>query len=46
MASGIWLLVLGSLLCGDGYWWLGAPPLAVALVLFYVAYRRQRNAQS
>jgi hypothetical protein len=35
---GIWLVVLGAVLCGDGYWW-GASLFVVAALPFWVAYQ-------
>ena len=35
---GIWLVVLGAILCSGGYWW-GASLFAVAALVFWVAYQ-------
>ncbi|HEV3047217.1 MAG TPA: hypothetical protein VGY13_07620 [Solirubrobacteraceae bacterium] len=41
IAIGIWLLVLGGILLGDGYWW-GVVMVAPAALHFYFAYRIRR----
>jgi hypothetical protein len=35
---GVWLLALGAILCGYGYWW-GVLLVAPAALHFYLAYR-------
>jgi hypothetical protein len=35
---GIWLVVLGAILCGFGYWW-GASLFVVAVLPFWIAYQ-------
>jgi hypothetical protein len=43
---GIWLVVLGALLCWGGYWW-GVSLFVVAVLPFWVAYQLlQPSAQS
>jgi hypothetical protein len=38
VAVGIWLLVLGAILVGKGYWW-GVLMVVPAALHFYLAYR-------
>jgi hypothetical protein len=38
VASGIWLLAVGAILLGGGYWW-GVLMVAPAALHFYLAYR-------
>lgn len=45
VAIGIWLLVLGAILVGDGYWW-GALMLAPAALHFYLALRLRHAVQN
>lgn len=45
VAIGIWLLVLGAILLGGGYWW-GVLMIAPAALHFYLAYRLRHAAQS
>ena len=45
IAIGIWLLILGAILVGDGYWW-GAVMLAPAALHFYLAHRLRHAVQS
>jgi hypothetical protein len=42
---GIWLLVLGAILYGSGYWW-GVLMVAPAALHFYLAYRLGHSVQS
>ena len=44
-AIGIWLLVLGGILLGDGYW-RGVLMVAPAALHFYLAYRLRQAVQS
>ena len=37
-AVGIWLVILGGILCSFGYWW-GASLFVVAALPFWVAYQ-------
>jgi hypothetical protein len=45
VAIGIWLLVVGAILFGDGYWW-GVLMVAPAALHFYLAYRLRHAVQS
>jgi hypothetical protein len=45
VAIGIWLLVVGAILLGEGYWW-GALMVAPAALHFYLAYRLGRGVRS
>jgi hypothetical protein len=45
VAIGIWLLVLGAILGGKGYWW-GVLMVAPAALHFYLAYRLRHAVQS
>jgi hypothetical protein len=45
VAIGIWLLVLGAILVGDGYWW-GVVMVAPAALHFYLAYRLRHAVPS
>jgi signal transduction histidine kinase len=38
MAAGLWLLILGAILCSAGYWW-GGLLIAVAALELWIAYR-------
>jgi hypothetical protein len=42
---GIWLLVVGAILYGSGYWW-GVLMVAPAALHFYLAYRLVHRVQS
>jgi hypothetical protein len=42
---GIWLLALGAILLGDGYWW-GVLMVAPAALHFYLAYRLRQAVSS
>jgi hypothetical protein len=42
---GIWLLVVGAILVGKGYWW-GVVMVAPAALHFYLAYRLRHAVQS
>jgi hypothetical protein len=42
---GIWLLVVGSLLLSDGYWW-GALIFVAAALHFYLAYRLRHTMRA
>jgi hypothetical protein len=50
-AAGVWNLFLGVLLLASFHWlgplaWLGAVPLAGAVLIFWTAYRLQTSVQS
>jgi hypothetical protein len=45
VAIGIWLLIVGALILGAGYWW-GALMVLPAALHFYLAYRLRHAAQS
>jgi hypothetical protein len=50
-AAGVWNLFLGVLLLASFHWlgplaWLGAVPLAGAVLIFWTAYRLQSSVQS
>jgi hypothetical protein len=45
VAIGIWLLVAGAILLGEGYWW-GVVMVAPAALHFYLAYRLRHAVQS
>jgi hypothetical protein len=45
VAIGIWLLVVGSILLSDGYWW-GVLIFVAAALHFYFAYRLRHTVQS
>ena len=44
LAAGLWLFILGALLCSQRYWW-GALLMAVAALELWVGYRLQASAQ-
>jgi len=44
VAIGIWLLVLGAIALGRGYWW-GVLMAAPAALHFYLAYRLRHAVQ-
>lgn len=44
VAIGIWLLMVGGILVGNGYWW-GVLMVAPAALHFYLAYRVRRAVQ-
>ena len=44
-AAAIWTVVLGGILCADGFWW-GALLMAVAALRFWSASRLLSSAQS
>ena len=44
VAIGIWLLVLGAILLGGGYWW-GVLMVLPAALHFYLAYRLRHAVQ-
>jgi len=45
VAIGIWLLLLGAILCGYGRWW-GLLMVAPAALHFYFAYRLRGSVPS
>ncbi|MCW3018362.1 MAG: hypothetical protein JWN10_670 [Solirubrobacterales bacterium] len=45
VAIGIWLLVAGAILLGEGYWW-GVLMVAPAALHFYLAYRLRHAVPS
>ena len=45
VATGIWLLLVGAILLGEGYWW-GVLIFAAAALHFYIAYRLRHAVQS
>ncbi len=45
VAIGIWLVVVGAVLLGDGYWW-GVLIFAAAALHFYLAYRMRHAVQT
>lgn len=45
LASGLWLFILGAILCGVGYWWAGLL-IAVAALEVWAAYLLLTDAQS
>jgi len=45
VAIGIWLLVAGAILLGEGYWW-GVLMVAPAALHFYLAFRLRHAVQS
>ena len=44
VAIGIWLLVAGAILLGEGYWW-GVVMVAPAALHFYLAFRLHHAVQ-
>ncbi len=42
---GAWLVILGAILCGYGYWW-GAALIAVGALELWIAYHLLRSVQS
>ena len=44
-AVGIWLIILGGILCYFGFWW-GAALIAVAALPLWASYRLLRGVQS
>jgi len=45
VAIGIWLLLVGAILLGEGYWW-GVLIFAAAALHFYLAYRLRHAVRS
>jgi hypothetical protein len=45
LAVGAWLVILGAILCGYGYWW-GAALMAVGALELWIAYNLLRSVQS
>jgi hypothetical protein len=45
LAVGSWLVILGAILCGYGYWW-GAALIAVGALELWIAYYLVRSVQS
>ena len=45
LASGLWLFILGAILCGVRYWW-GGLLIAVAALQIWAAYLLLTDAQS
>ncbi len=45
LAAGLWVVILGTILCAYGFWW-GAGLMAVGALETWIAYRLLRIAQS
>ena len=45
LAVGTWLVILGAILCGDGFWW-GAALIAVGALELWIAYHLLHSVQS
>lgn len=45
LPAGLWVVILGTILCAYGFWW-GAGLMAVGALELWIAYRLLRIAQS